>query len=125
MCDIGINVTRAMKSGYAYMLKQLYVFNLFQVGADFVRGLYKRKLELDVEYKKIKIAKLEKLEHEKKVIAHLFSGMMKQLGSYTFTRSNSSTSQILNTRLKFKHLGISSTLMKLKCVLSQEREKRN
>ena len=72
MCDIGINVTRVMKSGYAYMLKQLYVFNLFQVGADSVRGLYKRKLELDIEYKKlkIKIAKLEleKLEHEKKVI---------------------------------------------------------
>lgn len=54
------------------MLKQLYVFNFFQVGADSVRGLYKRKLELDIEYRKlqIKIAKLEleKLEHEKKVI---------------------------------------------------------
>ncbi|CAK6968767.1 mucin-3A-like isoform X2 [Scomber scombrus] len=41
-----------------------------QVGADSVRRLYKRKLELDIEYKKlkIKIAKLEleKLEHEKK-----------------------------------------------------------
>ena len=59
-----------MKNGYAYMLKQLYVFNLFEVGADSVRGLYKRKLELDIEYRKlqIKIAELEKLEHEKKVI---------------------------------------------------------
>ena len=51
------------------MLKKLCI--LFQVGTDSVRTLYKRSLELDIEYKKLKIRKIqlevEKLEHEKKV----------------------------------------------------------
>ena len=51
------------------MLKKLC--NLFQVGTDSVRTLYKRSLELDIEYKQLKIRKIllevEKLEHEKKV----------------------------------------------------------
>lgn len=45
---------------------------LFQVGADNVRSLYKRTLELHIDYKRLLIKKtipeLENLEHEKKVI---------------------------------------------------------
>lgn len=69
---ICISLKQALKSGYTDMLKQLYVFNLFQVGADSMRGLHKRKLELNIEHKKLKIKtaklKLEKLGHDKKVI---------------------------------------------------------
>lgn len=45
---------------------------MFQVGADNVRSLYKRTLELDIDYKKYMIKKVilevEKLEYEKKAI---------------------------------------------------------
>ena len=42
------------------------------VGADNVRALYKRTLELDIEYKRLIIKKtrleIEKLQYEKKVV---------------------------------------------------------
>ena len=46
------------------------VLYLFQVGADNVRALYKRTLELNIEYKRLLIKKtrleIEKLEYEKR-----------------------------------------------------------
>ena len=48
------------------------VLYLFQVGADNVTALYKKTLELDIEYKRLLIEKtrleIEKLEYEKKVV---------------------------------------------------------
>ena len=60
-----------MGIGFLKCIKQLDGFNMFQVSADSVRALYKRKLKLDIEYKKLKIEKikleLEQLRHDKMV----------------------------------------------------------
>ena len=46
------------------------VLYLFQVGADNVRALYKRTLELDIGYKRLLVKRtrleIEKLEYEKR-----------------------------------------------------------
>lgn len=53
-------------------VKSTVLCDLFQVGADNLRALYKRTLELDIELKKLLMKKakfeVEKLEHENKVI---------------------------------------------------------
>ena len=70
----------SLAKGQCITVKATVCVYLFQVGADNVRSLYKRTLELDIEYKKHYIEykrymikkkvklKVEKLEYTKKVI---------------------------------------------------------
>ena len=62
----------SLAKGQCITVKATVCVYLFQVGADNVRSLYKRTLELDIDYKKYMIKKVilkvEKLEYEKKAI---------------------------------------------------------